>query len=105
MDKKNWIMAAVTVGALVVAFTVVPALADDAEDATPISPHEDWAEMAELCQSEDVAGHMEYHDEYHDQEHDGDHMDECLAGDGMMDHGMMGGGMMDHGMMGGTKTW
>ena len=98
MDRKNWIMAAVTVSALVLAFTVVPALADGPE-ATPQGGHGDWAEMVEACHGEDGVGHMENHD--HD-EHDGAHMDECLAGDGggMMSGDMMGGGMMGGGMMG-----
>jgi cytochrome c len=94
MDKKNWLMAAVTVSALVLAFTVVPALADDPDDASPQGGHGDWAEMVEACHGEDGVGHMEDHD--HDA-HGGDHMDECLAGDG---GGMMGGGMMGGGMMG-----
>ena len=98
MDKKNWIMAAVTVSALVLAFTVVPALADEPDDAGPMSGNGDWTEMIEACHGEDGAGYMENHD--HD-DHEGDHMDECLAGDGMMGDGMMGGGMMGGGTMGG----
>ncbi len=100
MDRKNWIMAAVTVSALVLAFTVVPALADDPGEDTPQWGGGDWTEMIEACHGEDGVGYMENHD--HD-DHDAEHMEECLAGDGggMMGGGMMGGGMMGGGMMGG----
>ncbi len=100
VDRKNWIMAAVTVSALVLAFTVVPALADDPDDATPQGEYGDWTEMIEACHGEDGVGYLEDHDHG---DHDGEHMDECLAGDGggMMSGGMMSGDMMGGGMMGG----